>query len=61
MSPGRLDAELVRRHLLALDKALANLRRYQGRPLESHRLLNDHLQDFAFGQLVQAYLDLDSG
>ena len=33
MSPGRLDAALVRRHLLALDAALANLRRHTGRPL----------------------------
>jgi uncharacterized protein YutE (UPF0331/DUF86 family) len=32
MSPGLLDAELVRRHLLALDSAVSNLRRHAGRP-----------------------------
>lgn len=32
MSPGRLDAEVVRRHLLALDQAIQNLRRHSGRP-----------------------------
>ena len=34
MSPGKLDASVVRRHLLALDDALRTLRRHQGRPLE---------------------------
>lgn len=32
MSPGRFDGELVRRHLMALDEALTNLRKHQGRP-----------------------------
>jgi uncharacterized protein YutE (UPF0331/DUF86 family) len=34
MTPGRLDAAVVRRHLLALDQALQVLRRHQGRGLE---------------------------
>ncbi len=33
MSPGELDASIVRRHLLALDQALQTLRRHQGRPV----------------------------
>lgn len=33
MSPSELDALLVRRHLLALDEALANLGRHRGRSL----------------------------
>ena len=32
MSPGRLDSEIVRRHLLALDGALTHLRKHAGRP-----------------------------
>jgi uncharacterized protein YutE (UPF0331/DUF86 family) len=39
MSPGRCDPVLVRRHLLALDTALQNLRRHAGRPLSE--LAND--------------------
>jgi uncharacterized protein YutE (UPF0331/DUF86 family) len=34
MSPGGVDAALVRRHLLALDGALTNLRSHAGRSLE---------------------------
>lgn len=34
MSPGELDASVVRRHLLALDQALQTLRRHQGRPVD---------------------------
>jgi len=34
MTPGRLDAAVVRRHLLALDQALQVLRRHQGRGVE---------------------------
>lgn len=34
MSPGRLDAALVRRHLFALDAALQGLRRHTGRPVD---------------------------
>lgn len=43
MSPGRSDAELVRRHLAALDGALARVRRYSGRSLESLRSEPDTL------------------
>jgi uncharacterized protein YutE (UPF0331/DUF86 family) len=35
MTSGRIDAVVVRRHLLALDSALQNLRRHRGRSLES--------------------------
>lgn len=41
MSPGRLDAELVRRHLLALDAALSNLIRHQGKPREALNSLDE--------------------
>lgn len=34
MSPGELDASVVRRHLLALDQALQTLRKHQGRPVD---------------------------
>ena len=34
MTPGRLDAAVVRRHLLALDEALQVLRHHQGRSVE---------------------------
>src|SRR5947199_2109743 len=34
MTPGRLDAAVVRRHLLAIDEALQVLRRHQGRSME---------------------------
>jgi uncharacterized protein YutE (UPF0331/DUF86 family) len=33
VSPGTLDPQTVRRHLLALDGAVAQLRRHAGRPL----------------------------
>jgi uncharacterized protein YutE (UPF0331/DUF86 family) len=33
MSPGKLDRAVIRRHLLALDAALRNLRRHVGKPL----------------------------
>jgi len=35
MSPGELDAAVVRRHLMALDQALQTLRKHQGRPLDA--------------------------
>jgi uncharacterized protein YutE (UPF0331/DUF86 family) len=35
MSPGELDAAVVRRHLLAIDEALQTLRRHQGQPLDA--------------------------
>jgi len=34
MSPGELDAAVVRRHLLAIDEALQTLRRHQERPFD---------------------------
>lgn len=37
MSPGELDAAIVRRHLLALDEALNALRAHRGRPIEALR------------------------
>jgi uncharacterized protein YutE (UPF0331/DUF86 family) len=33
MSPGQVDAAVIRRHLLALDAAVQQLRRHAGRPL----------------------------
>ena len=33
MSPGELDVAVVRRHLLAIDRAVQTLREHQGRPL----------------------------
>jgi uncharacterized protein YutE (UPF0331/DUF86 family) len=35
MSPGAIDPALVRRHLLALDAAVRQLRTHAGRPLEA--------------------------
>jgi uncharacterized protein YutE (UPF0331/DUF86 family) len=37
MSPGRLDAATVRRHLLALDETLAQLARHAGRDIDALR------------------------
>jgi uncharacterized protein YutE (UPF0331/DUF86 family) len=37
MSPGKTDAVVVRRHLLALDQALQTLREHQGRTLDALR------------------------
>jgi len=34
MSPGRIDAAVVRRHLLAIDEAVQTLRRHRGKPAE---------------------------
>jgi len=34
MSPGEVDTEVVRRHLLALDTALRTLRKHQGTPVD---------------------------
>ncbi|MBM4379324.1 MAG: DUF86 domain-containing protein [Deltaproteobacteria bacterium] len=34
MTKGRLDAALVRRHLLGLDRAVAQLQKHVGRPVE---------------------------
>lgn len=34
MSPGQLDATVVRRHLLAIDEALQTLRRHQGKQFD---------------------------
>jgi len=41
MSPGQLDVELVRRHLAALDRAVQQLRRHSGRPLDALRDLDE--------------------
>jgi len=35
VSPGRIDAAVVRRHLLALDATLAQLARHAGQPVEA--------------------------
>ncbi len=43
MSPGDLDAALVRRHLLALDEALQNLRSHRGRSVEELKEDRDEL------------------
>jgi hypothetical protein len=40
MTPGRLDAAVIRRHLLAIDEALQVLRRHQGKPVAT--LAFDH-------------------
>jgi uncharacterized protein YutE (UPF0331/DUF86 family) len=37
MSPGKVDRESVRRHLMALDEILAELQRHAGRPIEALR------------------------
>jgi uncharacterized protein YutE (UPF0331/DUF86 family) len=37
MSPGRVDAVVVRRHLMALDRAIAQLSRHAGRPIDALR------------------------
>lgn len=42
MTPGQLDAAVVRRHLLAIDDALRTLRGHAGRPVE--RLLHDRAE-----------------
>ena len=72
MSPGQPDATVVRRHLLALDEAVQQLRRHAGRPLSTletdpderwaverglHRLLNSGLDDFVhFGRFSDDHL-----
>lgn len=43
MSPGALDRDVVRRHLLALDEALQTLRPHAGRALEALRASRDEL------------------
>ena len=35
MSPGAMDAAVIRRHLIALDGAVQTLRRHAGRPVEA--------------------------
>jgi len=42
MSPGRVDTPTVRRHLFALDEALAHLAGHARRPVESLRTDLDH-------------------
>ncbi len=41
MSPGSLDAALVRRHLAAIDTAVQQLRSHAGRPLEALRQVDE--------------------
>ncbi|HEY2955706.1 MAG TPA: DUF86 domain-containing protein [Candidatus Eisenbacteria bacterium] len=35
MTPGQFDAEVVRRHLFAIDESLQVLRRHRGKPLQA--------------------------
>lgn len=42
MSPGRIDAPTVRRHLLALDEALSHLAGHAGRAIDALRADLDH-------------------
>lgn len=42
MSPGGVDGAVVRRHLLALDEAVARLRAHAGRPVEDLADATDH-------------------
>jgi uncharacterized protein YutE (UPF0331/DUF86 family) len=37
VSPGTIDAEVVRRHLMALERTLSSLRRHCGRPVDALR------------------------
>lgn len=41
MSPGPLDAALVRRHLAALETAVRHLRRHSGKPVETLKDLDE--------------------
>ena len=43
MSPGQLDPAVVRRHLLALDAAVARLRTHAGKPIDALRGDQDEL------------------
>ena len=77
MTKGRVDPALVRRHLLALDRAVTQLQRHVGRPetelLEDldyldvdvrrlHALLNGQLQDFReFAEHVESWLEQREG
>jgi uncharacterized protein YutE (UPF0331/DUF86 family) len=51
MSPGQPDPVIVRRHLLALDEAVHNLRRHAGRPLST--LLSDSDERWAVERGLQ--------
>jgi uncharacterized protein YutE (UPF0331/DUF86 family) len=51
MTPGKPDAAVVRRHLLALDEALQQLRRHQGRPRDE--LARDHDRRWAVERGLQ--------
>jgi uncharacterized protein YutE (UPF0331/DUF86 family) len=59
MSPGRLDAAMMRRHLLALDAALQNLRRHVGKPLDALSLNTDEAWAVERGLQVCAQNALD--
>jgi uncharacterized protein YutE (UPF0331/DUF86 family) len=60
MSPGRLDPETVRRHLLALDETLSQLARHAGRDVDT--LQNDLDERWAVERglqlCVQSVLDI---
>ncbi len=43
MSPGRTDPEVARRHLLALERAVEQLKRHRGKPLAELRANPDTL------------------
>jgi len=51
VTKGRLDAALVRRHLLGLDRAMAQLQKHVERPVEE-------LEDFrAYARFVETWLE----
>ncbi len=43
MSPGRIDRDLVRRQLAAMQEAVSRLRKYAGKPVEALAGPGDHL------------------
>jgi uncharacterized protein YutE (UPF0331/DUF86 family) len=61
VSPGRVDRETVRRHLAALDAALARLRRFAGRSLAALRGDADSLWAVERGLQICAQNALDVG
>lgn len=52
MTRGQVDARTVRRHLAALDVAVRQLRRHEGRPIEALRNDLDELWVVAHGLLL---------
>jgi uncharacterized protein YutE (UPF0331/DUF86 family) len=59
MSPGELDAAVVRRHLLAIDEALQTLRRHQGKPLDALVSVREELWAVERGLQLSAQNALD--